>query len=126
MKINDHKVLKYTIAKAQSDIDAIDYVISDRRNKINSDISKLKENLKKKKEQIISTEESQVSWEGIYEVKKKQFLAGEESEDNFIQAFRTLVSTKQSYYKLENNYFDLIRDLDYVCGEYFTVINLTN
>jgi hypothetical protein len=126
VKINDRKVLKYTIAKAQADIDAIDFVIKDRRNQIESDISILKENLMKKKEQIISTEESLNSWENIYEVKKNKFLAGEESVDNFIQAFRTLVATKQSYYKLENNYFDLIRDLDYVCGDYFTVINLTN
>lgn len=52
------------------------------------------------------------------------FISEQESVDNLIQAFRSLVSTHETLFQLENNYLDLIRDLDYVCGQYFTVINL--
>ena len=124
LKINDRKVLEHTIAKAQSDINAIEYTINDRRKLIQSDILKLKDALTKKKEQMINTKSSLSSWERTYESKKKLFIAGNESVDVFIQVFRSLVETNQTLYTLENNYLDRIRDLDYVCGEYFTKINL--
>ena len=49
VKINDKNVLKYTIEKAQADIDAIDYTIADRRKLIKADILQLKDALTKKK-----------------------------------------------------------------------------
>jgi len=125
-KINDRKVLEHTIAKAQSDINAIEYTISDRRKLIQSDILKLKDALTKKKEQIINTNSSLKSWVKTYESKKQLFIEGSESIDVFIQAFRSMVETNQTLFTLENNYLDIIRDLDYVCGEYFTKINLQN
>lgn len=126
IKINDPKILRHTIAKAQADINAIDYTIADRRKLIKSDILQLKDALTKKKEQMISTTTSLQSWKRIYATKKESYLLQEESVDNYIQAFRSLVSTHETLLQLENNYLDLIRDLDYVCGEYFAVINLTN
>jgi hypothetical protein len=125
-KINDRKVLEHTIAKAQSDISAIEYTINDRRKLIQSDILQLKDALTKKKEQMINTRASLKSWEKTYESKKQLFIAGNESVDVFIQVFRSMVQTNQTLYELENNYLDRIRDLDYVCGEYFTKINLQN
>lgn len=125
-KINDRKVLEHTIAKAQSDINAIEYTINDRRKLIQSDILQLKDALTKKKEQMINTHASLKSWERTYESKKNLFITGKESVDVFIQVFRSLVETNQNFYVLENNYLDRIRDLDYVCGEYFTLINLQN
>ncbi len=124
IKINDRKVLKYTIAKAQADINAIEYTIENRRRFIQSDIFQLKDALTKKKEQLINTASSLSSWEKTYAIKKELFINGQETIDNLIQAFRELVSTNETFLKLENNYLDLIRDLDYVCGEYFTVINV--
>jgi len=126
IKINDPKVLKFTIAKAQADIDAIDFTIADRRKLIKVDIFQLKDALTKKKEQIISTSSSLQLWKRTYASKRESFLTHKESVDNYIQAFRSLVSTHETLLQLENNYLDLIRDLDYVCGEYFAVINLTN
>ncbi len=126
IKINDRSVLENTIAKAQADIDAIEYTIDNRRKLIQSDILQLKDALTKKREQLISTSASLKSWKKIYTSKKELYLANQESVDNFIQAFRSLVSTNENFLKLENNYLDLIRDLDYVCGEYFTVINVLN
>lgn len=126
IKINDPKVLKYTIAKAQADINAIDYTIADRRKLIKADILQLKDALTKKKEQMINSAASLNSWKRTYNSKRESYLLHEESVDNFIQAFRSLVSTHETKLQLENNYLDLIRDLDYVCGEYFSVINLSN
>jgi len=126
VKINDRKVLENTIAKAQADINAIEYTIEDRRKLIHSDILQLKDALTKKKEQIISTQASLKSWKKTYSAKKELYLANQETVENLIQAFRSLVSTKETLLQLENNYLDRIRDLDFVCGEYFTVINLEN
>ncbi len=125
-KINDNQVLKNTIAKAEADIQAIEYTIEDRRKLIQSDILQLKDALTKKKEQIISTSASLKSWERTYNTKKELYLKKKESIENLIQSFRSLVSTKERLLELENNYLDKIRDLDYVCGEYFTVINIQN
>ncbi len=126
IKINDRKSLRNTIAKAEADIKAIEYTIMDRRKLIQSDILQLKDALTKKKEQLISTSESLIQWEKIYAAKKKLYFEGSESIDNLMQAFRSLVLTKTSFLELENNYLDRIRDLDYVCGEYFTIINIQN
>lgn len=124
IKINDNKVLKNTIAKAEADIKAIEYTIENRRKLIQSDILQLKDALTKKKEQIISTSASLKSWERTYITKKKLYLKNQESIENLNQSFRSLVSTKERLLNLENDYLDRIRDLDYVCGEYFTVINI--
>lgn len=124
IKINDRKVLKNTIAKAEADIKAIEYTIIDRRKLIQSDILYLKDALTKKKVQMMSTAESLSSWEEIYAAKKERYLQNKESIDNLIQAFRSLVLAKTTFLNLENNYLDRIRDLDYVCGEYFTIINI--
>ncbi len=123
-KINDKKTLKYTITKAQSDIEAIEYTINDRRKLIHFDILKLKDALTKKKEQITSTKSSFKSWEQTYALKKELFLNKKESIDNFIQVHRSLVLTNKTLYILENDYLDRVRDLDYICGEYFKVLNL--
>ena len=85
---------------------------------------RLKDALTKKKEQLISTSSSLKSWERTYLLKKQLYISGKESIDNFIQVFRSLVQTNQTLYELENDFLDRKRDLDYVCGEYFTVINL--
>jgi hypothetical protein len=126
IKLYDNSVLKNTIAKAQSDISAIEYTIEDRKKLINSDIEKLKDGLTKKKEQLINTLESLDSWNKIYSSKKRLYVSGKESVDNYIQSFRSLVTTEEARYNLENNYLDLIRDFDYICGTYFEYIELKN
>jgi outer membrane protein TolC len=126
VKLYDHTVLKNTIAKAQADISAIEYTIEDRKKLIKSDIEKLKDGLTKKKEQLINSLESLDSWNKIYSSKKRLYVSGKESVDNFIQSFRSLVTTEENRYNLENNYLDLIRDFDYICGTYFEYIELKN
>ena len=71
VKINDRKVLQNTVAKAQADINAIDYTIIDRRKLIHADILQLKDALTKKKEQMTSTAASLKSWERTYAAKKE-------------------------------------------------------
>ncbi|MCF6331742.1 MAG: TolC family protein [Draconibacterium sp.] len=126
IKRYDNKMLKNTIAKAQSDISAIEYTIEDRKKLIKSNIEKLKDGLTKKKEQLINTLTSLNSWSNIYQSKKELYLSGDESVDNFIQSFRSLLSTEETHYNLENNYLDLIRDFDYITGSYFEYIELKN
>ena len=126
IKLYDNKVLKNTIAKAQSDISAIDFIIKDREKLIHSNIEKLKDGLTKKKEQLIIVFSSVESWQKIYQSKKELYLAGDESVDYFIQAFRSLVETEENRYHLENNYLDLIRDFNYITGAYFEYIELKN
>lgn len=48
IKLYDNKVLKNTIAKAQADISAIEYTISDRKKFIKSNIEMLKDGHKEK------------------------------------------------------------------------------
>ncbi len=126
IKLYDNKVLKNTIAKAESDISAIEYIIRDREKLIRSNIEKLKDGLTKKKDQLTITFSSLESWKNIYKTKKMQYIEGTESVDNFIQAFRSLVETEQNRYHLENNYLDLIRDFNYITGAYFEYIELQN
>lgn len=126
IKINDRKILEITIAKAQADIDAMEYTIMDRRKLIRSDILQLKDGLTKKKDQLINMAASLKSWENSFNSKKQSFIAGKESVDNLLQVFRSALQTHEELYHLENNYLDLIRNLDYVCGTYFTVINVQN
>jgi len=126
IKLYDHQVLKNTIAKAQADISAIEFIIIDRERFIKSNIEKLKDGLTKKKEQLIIIFSSVESWQNIYQSKKELYLAGNESVDNFIQAFRSLVETESNRYHLENNYLDLIRDFNYITGAYFEYIELKN
>jgi outer membrane protein TolC len=126
IKLYDNTVLKNTIAKAQADISAIEYTIADREKLISSDIEKLKDGLIKKKEQLINTLESLNSWNKIYQSKKQMYLSDRESVDNFIQSFRSLVTTEENRYNLENNYLDTIRDFDFICGTYFEYIELKN
>ena len=126
IKLYDNKVLKHTIAKAQSDISAIEYIIRDRKKLIHSNIEKLKDGLTKKKDQLIIIYSSLESWTNIYELKKEGYIAGTESVDDFIQAFRSLMETESNRYHLENNYLDLIRDFNYITGAYFEFIELEN
>ncbi len=126
IKLYDNQVLKNTIAKAQSDISAIEYIIKDREKLIHSNIEKLKDGLTKKKDQLIIIYSSLESWQNIYQSKKELYIAGDESVDNFIQAFRSLVETEKNRYHLENNYLDLIRDFNYITGAYFEYIELEN
>jgi hypothetical protein len=126
VKLYDNKVLKNTIAKAQADISAIEYTISDRKKEISSEINQLKEALTKKKDQLVSTLESLNSWKKNYEDKKALFLSDNESVDNYIQAFRSLLTSEETWYNLENNYLDTIRDFDFICGTYFEYIDLKN
>lgn len=126
IKLYDNKVLKNTIAKAESDISAIEYIIRDREKLIRSNIEKLKDGLTKKKDQLTITFSSLESWKNIYKTKKTQYMEGSESVDNFIQAFRSLVETEENRYHLENNYLDLIRDFNYITGAYFEYIELEN
>jgi len=126
VKLYDSKVLKNTIAKSQADIYAIEYTIEDRKKQIYSDIQRLKDGLTKKKEQLLSTRESIKSWKTNYNEKKALFLSRKETIDNFILAYRSLVTSEETGYMLENNYLDFIRDFDYICGTYFEYIDLKN
>jgi hypothetical protein len=124
IKLNDRKILEHTKTKAQADIDAIEFTIIDRRKVIRSEILQLKDALTKKKDQLSSSKSSLNSWEKIYRLKKEQLVSGSEDIEDFIQAFRSLVEKAQTYYELENDYMNLVGDLDFVCGKYFTIINL--
>jgi len=126
VKLYDSKVLKNTIAKSEADILAIEYTIEDRKKLIQSDIERLKDGLTKKKDQLISTRQSIDSWGTNYKEKKAAFLSRNESSDVFIQAFRSLLTSEENGYILENNYLDFIRDFDYICGTYFEYIDLKN
>ena len=126
IQLYDNKVLKYTIAKSKSDIQAIEFTIEDRKKQIETDIKILKDGLTKKKEQLISTMESLSSWKKIYESKKILYLSKNESVDNFIQAFRSLMTIEETRYNLENNYFDTIRGFEFICGTYFEYIEMNN
>ena len=42
----------------------------------------------------------------------------------FLQNFRTLVELEQKRFRLENNYLDIIRDFDYICGVYFEFLDI--
>ncbi len=120
----DQKTLDFTVQKALSDIASIESTISDRKKEISTEVTIRKETLLKKQEQLLNTNKSLEIWLQNYSIKLKAFIAGTESADNLLQAFRSMVNTEKSWYEQENNYFDTIRDLDYVCGVYFEYLNI--
>lgn len=120
----DESILRYTIQKAESDILNIESTIEDHRIDLTSQIQRLKNTLIMKKEQIISSEKSLKSRKKIYEIKKENFLNGTESVDNYIHSFRSLTNTERAQYNHQNNYFDIVRDLDFICGYYFEFLNI--
>jgi len=121
---SDNQILKNTIAKAEADIAAIDFTITDRKDEIFAEIEKLKDSLLKKKEQLLSINKSLHLAESTYQLKYKNLTNGTESIDVFLQNFRTLVELEQKRFRLENNYLDIIRDFDYICGVYFEFLDI--
>jgi hypothetical protein len=121
---SDNQILKNTIAKAKADIAAIDFTITDRKNEIFAEIEKLKDSLLKKKEQLLSINKSLRLAESTYRLKYKNLTNGTESIDVFLQNFRTLVELEENRFHLENNYLDIIRNFDYICGIYFEFLDI--
>jgi len=50
--------------------------------------------------------------------------SGNETVDNLIQALRSLSNTEVDFYKVANDYFDNVRDLQYLCGVYFEELGI--
>jgi len=73
---------------------------------------------------VLSSRKSLDSWKKIHDRKKAEFIEGRETADNYIQSFRTLVDTMIDAFHYENEYFDEIRDLDYICGVYFKFLDI--
>ena len=74
--------------------------------------------------QLESLYESLQSREEIYALKLESYLRGEESIDNLIQVFRSLLDTEKQCYEVGNRYLDNIRDLDYLCAVYFRKLDI--
>jgi len=126
LKINrlDAEVLHYSRAKAESDILSMQALIKDRKLEMATRIRELKGELEKQREQLKSIYESMQSRQSVYDVKQQRYLHGEESVDNLIQAFRSLLNTEVDLYKVANDYFDNVRDLQYLCGIYFEELGI--
>ena len=125
IKKMDKEVLNYSILKAESDILNIQTHLADRKIELATKIRQQKEELIKQLDQWKSATESCRTRKEIFELKLEKYLAGEESVDILLQAFRSLISTEHGLFRLENDYFDNIRDLDYLCGVYFEKLGIT-
>lgn len=120
----DRSVLLNTIHKADADISYIDETIRDRRREMASEIARKKMSLLTEKEQVLSSRRSLESWRKIEARKKDDFIKGVETADNYIQTFRSLSNAMLDALRYENEYFDEIRDLDYICGVYFDFLDI--
>ncbi len=126
LKINrmDAEVLRYSRAKAESDIISMQAMIKDRKLEMATRIRELKGELEKQREQLKSIYKSLQSRHNVYDNKRSRYLQGDETVDNLIQAFRSLVNTEKHLYQIANDYFDNIRDLQYLCGVYFEKLGI--
>jgi len=120
----DMKVLEYSRLKAEEDIRNVQARIKDRELATAARIRQEKGEAENRRRQLESLYESLQSRERIYTLKLEGYLKGEESIDNLIQTFRSLLDTEKQCYEVENRYFDNIRDLDYLCAVYFRKLGI--
>jgi len=120
----DSAIIKNTIYKAQADIKQVEMTMEDRRLEMASDITRKKATLLTKQEQVLSSRVSLASRQQIHDLKLANFIQGTETVDNYLQAFRSLVSTMETSLSYENRYLDTLRDFDYICGEYFQFLGI--
>ncbi len=120
----DKTVLHHTIQKAEADIQHILATMEDRRLEMDAEINQEKVTLLTRKEQVLNNVKSLESWQSIHDTKLEQFLKGDESADNYIQSFRSLLDTMEDGLFYINDYLDTIRDFEYICGVYFTVLDI--
>jgi len=120
----DRKVLDYSRLKAEEDILDVQARIKDQELKIAARIRQEKGEAENRRRQLESLYESLQSREKIYRFKLESYLKGEESIDNLIRAFRSLLDTHKQCYRMGNEYFDNIRELDYLCGVYFQKLGM--
>ena len=120
----DRSVLLNTIQKSDADILYIEMTMEDRRIAMASRIAQKKISLLTAKEQVFSSRKALGSWIQIHALKKEEFARGDESVENYIQAFRSLIDTMEEELDYENDYLDRIRDFDYICGKYFNLLGI--
>ncbi len=120
----DRSVLLNTIQKSDADILNIDMTMKNRRNIMSAEIAQKKIALLIAKDQVLSSRKSIGSWKQVYTLKKSDFMKGDETADNYIQAFRSFIDALQEELDYENDYLDRIRDFDYICGRYFTLLGI--
>lgn len=124
LKRFDRTVLRYTINKAEADILEAEAKIEDRLGGMAAEITQKKESLSTKKEQVLSARKNLASRQEIHDLKLEQFLAGNETADNYLKAFNALYEGMEKAFRQENRYLDAIRDFNYICGEYFQTLGL--
>lgn len=115
----DKSVLNYSLLKAEEDILNVRARIRDRELEIAARIRQEKGEAENRRRQLESLYESLKSRERLYGLKLERYLKGEETVDNLIRAFRSLLKTHVRCYRVGNDYLDNIRDLDFLCGVYF-------
>lgn len=115
----DKSVLNYSLLKAEEDILNVRARIRDRELEIAARIRQEKGEAENRRRQLESLYESLKSRERLYGLKLERYLKGEETVDNLIRAFRSLLKTHVRCYRVGNYYLDNIRDLDFLCGVYF-------
>ncbi|MFQ5604811.1 MAG: TolC family protein [bacterium] len=109
---------------AVADIANVEAQIQDREQELAAKIRQGKGEVEKQRSQLLTANEILQSRKQIYELKLKGYRAGTESIDNLLQAFRSLVDTETDLHDLVNDYFDNIRDLDFLCGVYFEKLGI--
>jgi len=120
----DSEVLNYSRLKAEADIRNIESRIRDTEFGLEARIQERKGEAENQRKQLQSLYESLQSRNDIYTFKLERYLRGEESIDNLIRAFRSLLNTEKELYEVGNDYFDNIRDLDDLCGVYFEKLGI--
>jgi len=120
----DKWVLRYTIQKADADIFYIDEKMKDRRLAMAADIRQKKVALLTTKKQVLSSRKSFESWEEIHRLKRESFLQETATTEDYLQSFRSMVNAMADRLDYENEYFDTIRDFDYICGTYFKALGI--
>ncbi len=120
----DKSLLNYSILKAESDILAVEAQIEDRKHEMAAKIKEAKQEVEQQRKQLVSIIESYESRKQVFDIKSKNYLDELEPIDNMIMAFRELVDTEDNYFETAEDYFENIRDLDYLCGIYFEELGI--
>jgi hypothetical protein len=120
----DEKTLEYSRLKAEADILSIQAQIQSRQTDVASQIKRDQEEAKSNKMIFCANSQNVDSRWSTFQDKLTNYLIGKETVDNLIIAFRSHLTSEIDRFWTYNHYLDNIRNLDHLCGVYFSRLGI--
>jgi hypothetical protein len=120
----DRKMLDLTRLKAEADINSISAQIKSRENQVAAQIKRGKTEAESNLNLFRARSRNAASRWLTFQAKLDNYLNGNEIVDNLLQSLRSHLNTETDRFWAYNEYLDSIRDLDHLCGVYFTKLGI--